>query len=93
MKFWKSRVYSSTMKIEDKEILKHLKDIPLFATDTSFVRVNNCIVISYIAHKLRKAFFGKDPLYLLFLNTFSKVFIANTKAVASMTCFFGVAER
>ena len=43
----------SFLNIKDKIILKQLEDIPLFDTDSNFVRVNNVIVISYIAQKLR----------------------------------------
>ena len=34
-----------------KEILKQPDDTPLFETDSDFVRVNNVIVVTYIAHK------------------------------------------
>ena len=39
--------------ITDKSIHKQLEDIPLFDTDSRFVGVNNMMVITQIAHKLR----------------------------------------
>ena len=42
----------SILNIIDQGILNALQDIPLFKNDSDLVRVNNIMVITYIAHKL-----------------------------------------
>ena len=70
----------SILNFADRDMLKQHDEIPLFQTDSNFARVNNCIVITYIAHKneifehcpkilSRKCFLPiQSPMYSQFIS-------------------------
>ena len=46
----------SYCKIKVRDILKKLEDIPYFEQNNKYIRINNVLVIVYIAHKARLEF-------------------------------------
>ena len=44
------------ISIKDSPILKDLEDIPFFESDNDFIKVNNYLVLVYIAHITKMEF-------------------------------------
>ena len=60
----------SMLNIKDKGILNALQDIPLFENGTNLVRVNNSMVIAYIARKFRAEYLWQRYLNFIVLKYF-----------------------
>ena len=46
----------SHFKIRDKDILKKLEETPYFKLENEYIRINNVLVLVFMAHKIKLKF-------------------------------------